>query len=289
MRGDPDRLQQIVWNLLSNAIKFTNAQGRVELTTRRQGSTIVLRVRDNGRGIDPAFLPHVFERFRQYDSSTTRSHGGLGLGLAIVRHLVELHGGTVSAESDGADHGASFSVCLPAPALEVTAADALTAATQPTMAEAQTLRGLSVLLVDDEPDTLEVIRRALDHLGASVTTASSAEEAMAVVERLKLDVVISDIGMPGADGYALMRQIRSRKGLAASKIPAVALTAYASASDRKRALSAGYQVHVPKPVGPAELGRIVARVTGRTSDPEPAVVETPPESGLMNSVEAGGP
>jgi PAS domain S-box-containing protein len=258
--ADPDRLQQVVWNLLSNAIKFTPEGGAVSIRLARTGSQVEIVVRDSGEGISPEFVPHVFERFRQADSSTTRPHGGLGLGLAIVRHLMEAHGGTVVAESAGKGHGASFTVRLP----RHDSADATTPSGEATPAEAApvlSLEHVRVLLVDDDPDTRGMMQTVLSQRGAQVTAAASAAEALACVERETPDVLLSDIGMPGMDGYALIRELRERPD--ARAIPAAALTAYAHADDRGQAIAAGYQVHVAKPVEPAELVAVVASLAGR--------------------------
>jgi CheY-like chemotaxis protein len=258
--ADPDRLQQVVWNLISNAIKFTPEGGAVSIRLARSGSQVEIIVRDSGEGISPEFVPHVFERFRQADSSTSRPHGGLGLGLAIVRHLVEAHGGTVVAESAGKGHGASFTVRLPRHA----AADATTPTGEAAPAEAAPVLSLAhvrVLLVDDDPDTRGMMQTVLSQRGAQVTAAASAAEALACVERETPDVLLSDIGMPGMDGYALIRELRERPE--ARAIPAAALTAYAHADDRGQAIAAGYQIHVAKPVEPAELVAVVATLAGR--------------------------
>ena len=258
---DPDRLQQVVWNLLSNAIKFTPEGGLVSVRLAGSGTQVEIVVRDSGEGISPEFVPHVFERFRQADSSTTRPHGGLGLGLAIVRHLVQAHGGTVVAESAGKGQGSSFTVHLPRHA----AGDESAAPGQAASAEAAPPRSLEhvrVLLVDDDPDTRGMMQTVLSQRGAEVTAASSAAEALACVDRETPDVLLSDIGMPGMDGYALIRELRERP--AARDIPAAALTAYAHADDRGQAIAAGYQMHVAKPVEPAELVAVVASLAGRT-------------------------
>jgi PAS domain S-box-containing protein len=259
--ADPDRLQQVVWNLLSNAIKFTPEGGVVSVRLRRSGPAVEIVVRDSGEGISPEFVPHVFERFRQADSSTSRPHAGLGLGLAIVRHLVEGHGGTVAAESAGRGHGASFTVRLPvhvAPDPPVLPGQSPGAEAAPVLS----LEHIRVLLVDDDVDTRVMMQTVLSQRGAQVTEASSAAEALACVERETPDVLLSDIGMPGMDGYALIRELRERPG--ARSIPAAALTAYAHADERGQAIAAGYQLHVAKPVEPAELVAIVASLAGRT-------------------------
>ena len=258
--ADPDRLQQVVWNLLTNAIKFTAEGGVVSVRLARGGSQTEIVVRDTGEGITPEFAPHVFERFRQADSSTTRPHGGLGLGLAIVRHLVEAHGGTVVAASAGKGQGATFTVRLPRHA--AAAAEAEPAGAAPVEAPpVRSLEHVRVLLVDDDPDTRGMMETVLSQRGARVTAASSAAEALACVDRETPDVLLSDIGMPGMDGYALIRELRERPG--ARAIPAAALTAYAHADDRGQAIAAGYQLHVAKPVEPAELVAVVASLAGR--------------------------
>jgi signal transduction histidine kinase/ActR/RegA family two-component response regulator len=258
--GDPNRLQQIVWNLLSNAIKFTAKEGRIQLSLARVDSHVELTVSDNGRGIDPSFLPYLFERFRQADSSTTRAYGGLGLGLAICRHLVELHGGTIEAYSEGASHGSTFVVRFPM--LSVQPVDP-TQRAHPSLARSvlleypPELRGLKVLVVDDEPEARELLLTLLTEGGAETRQASSAIEALdAIAERP--DVVISDIGMPGMDGYELIRRIRALPPDMGGRTPAAALTAYARAEDRRLALRAGFEMFVPKPVEPAEFLQVVA-------------------------------
>ena len=265
--GDADRLRQVVWNLLSNAIKFTPEGGHVEVTLARHGSHAELKIADTGVGISDEFLPHVFERFRQADSSTTRRHGGLGLGLAIVRHLVELHGGTVTADSPGEGHGAAFTVRLPAqegralPAGD--AAPEVGAAGASTEVAPADLSGLRVLVVDDEPDTLEVLCSALTGRGAVVRSASSSGEALAVLAAWTPDVLISDLGMPGEDGFALIGRVRALGVGHGGNVPAAALTAYVREEDRLRALAAGFQAHIPKPVDPAALTGAVAELAKR--------------------------
>ncbi|WGV24694.1 hybrid sensor histidine kinase/response regulator [Halotia branconii] len=266
--GDGNRLQQVVWNLLSNAVKFTAKEGIVTLQLERINSRVQIRVSDTGGGIAPEFLPHVFERFRQADSSTTRSHGGLGLGLAIVRHLVELHGGTVSAESPGIGQGATFIVNLPmkAVAINVKQPEQL-ASVNPDCEDPNslpTLNGLRVLVVDDEPDARQLIATVLGQYGAQVMAVASAFEALLAVPQFHPDILVSDIGMPQEDGYALIRQLRTLSQEQGGRIPAVALTAYARTEDRTQALLAGFQLHVPKPVNPTELAAVVANLAGRT-------------------------
>ncbi|HEX8723636.1 MAG TPA: hybrid sensor histidine kinase/response regulator [Pyrinomonadaceae bacterium] len=260
--GDPDRLQQVVWNLLSNAIKFTPKGGEVGVRVERDGSDVCVRVSDTGQGIAPEFLPHVFERFRQQDGSTTREHGGLGLGLAIVRHLVEQHGGRVSAESGGDQHGSTFTFSLPVAAVKVPPEEresAASSASQATPAEAaRALDGVRVLVVDDQPDARELLSLVLGRAGAQVSTASSAAEALEALRLREVDVLVSDIGMPVADGYALMGRVRDLAAGRARRTPSVALTAYASEEDQRRALAAGFDAHIPKPVEPAELVSLIA-------------------------------
>jgi PAS domain S-box-containing protein len=264
--GDPDRLQQVLWNLLSNAVKFTPPGGRVEVELRRAGRQAVVRVSDTGRGIAPAFLPHAFERFRQAEQSTTRQYGGLGLGLAIVRHLVELHGGSVRAESEGEGRGATFTVELP---LETAASPSAgfedAAPTLPGAMEGwpPSLEDTRVLLVEDDDDAREMLCRLLERLGARVTATASAAEAWEALETAAHDVLVSDIGMSGEDGYSLVRRLRAREAETGGELPAVALTAYAGDEDRARALVAGFNAHVPKPVNPVELVAVVAGLAGR--------------------------
>ena len=262
LSGDPDRLQQVVWNLLSNALKFTPIGGRVKIELNRTDSDIQLRVSDTGSGIAAEFLPYMFDRFRQADSSTTRSHGGLGLGLAIVRHLVELHGGTVSAESAGEGKGATFTVLLPLHKDERgRMKDKLVS---PSSLNPDTvsfrLYGLQVLVVDDEPDSRDLIVTVMQQEGAKVISVASVKEALAALERQFPDVLISDISMPEADGYALISHLRSQGG----QLPAIALTAYARDEDQQQAIAAGFQRHLSKPIDPEELVIVVANLTGRS-------------------------
>ena len=258
--GDPDRLQQVVWNLLSNAIKFTPADGMVTVRLRCQDGYI-LTVQDSGTGIEPRFLPHVFDAFRQADGSATREHGGLGLGLAIAKQLVEAHGGTIQAHSAGKDQGAAFEVFLPsvieAPRPARTAANAPVAEES---VDASLLRGVDVLVVDDDEDARMLLQMTLSRYGAAVTTAASAGEALAAIDRAVPDVVLSDIGMPHEDGYDLLRRLRARPAERGGTIPAVAVTAYASATDRLSTEAAGYQAHVAKPFEPGDIARLVRRL-----------------------------
>jgi PAS domain S-box-containing protein len=268
--GDPVRLQQVVWNLLSNAIKFTPRGGRVQIRSERVNSHFEIVVSDTGQGISSDFLPHVFDRFRQADQKTSRQHGGMGLGLAIVRHLVEMHGGTVSAKSEGEGKGATFVVSLPiAPVYQVDpsagrvhpgARDLL-----PPNDVTDRLDELKILVVDDEPDTRELLRQGLEYCGATVSVAGSAAEAVEAIMAKLPDILISDIGMPGVDGYNLIRQIRRLPAANGGKLPAIALTAYTRTEDRLQALRAGYDMHVPKPVELAELVAVAASVVRRTS------------------------
>jgi len=253
--GDGQRLQQVVWNFLSNAIKFTPENGRVEVWLRPAQTHLELSVRDTGKGIPPGFLPHVFERFRQAQAPITGGPGGLGLGLAIVRHIVELHGGSVHAESAGQGKGATFTVRLP---LRVAPQPASSPGAPPPAPETPRLAGLRVLVVDDERDTCEVLEAVLRRGGAEVRACQSAAAALAALDGWWPDVLVCDIGMPGEDGYALMRKIRTRGTPPGRPLAAVALTAYAGFEDRQQALAAGFQRHVPKPFDTEELVATVA-------------------------------
>ncbi|MBD2293534.1 PAS domain-containing protein [Anabaena sphaerica FACHB-251] len=259
VRGDPARLQQICWNLLSNAIKFTPQGGRVEVRLEQFGSMAQITVSDQGKGISRDFLPYVFEHFRQEDSSTTRKFGGLGLGLAIVRHLVELHGGTVEADSPGEGKGATLTVKLPLICSQpVIVQDAECDCDHVTL----NLRGMKILVVDDDADSLDLVKFVLELYEATVTTAVSALEALQIWVQSKPDVLVSDIGMPEMDGYELLRQIRLLSPEMGGKIPAVALTAFAGEYDQKQAIAAGFQMHIPKPVNPDTLAAAVAQLAG---------------------------
>ena len=263
INGDFGRLQQVVWNLLSNAVKFTPAGGNVSMTVTHKDSSITLSISDTGEGMPPEFLPHVFERFQQADSSSTRRHGGLGIGLAIVRHLVELHGGTVRASSPGLGKGSTFTVMLPIhfASQQLAAADAAAPAPAGT-----SLNGLRILVVEDEPDSRRLIKRLLEDDGAAVITAGSAADAWCLLESERPDLLVCDISMPGEDGYSLIQRIRAHPDPAIGKIPAAALTAYARPEDRARALDSGFQAHLPKPVQPADLLSTLAAL-GNTGPP----------------------
>jgi signal transduction histidine kinase/CheY-like chemotaxis protein len=263
--GDPDRLQQVVWNVLSNAAKFTPSGGRVEISARQRGTHMLIQVKDTGPGIDPAFLPYVFERFRQADGSTTRTHGGLGLGLAIVRHLVELHGGTIGVENRADGQGAIFTVSLPLPTgfLQKEILDKANSAFGVDQSEQPNLEGLNILIVDDEPDALDVITVELMQYGAKVTGVNNAEDALDALQKQNFDLLVSDIGLPKMDGYELIRCVRKREEGGEKRIPAVALTAYARVQDRMQAILAGFSTHVAKPIEANELVTVVASLTGR--------------------------
>ena len=265
--GDPDRLQQVVWNVLSNAVKFTPAEGAVTVRLERTHG-YRLRISDSGPGIEPRFLPHVFEAFRQADGTSSREHGGLGLGLAIAKQLVELHGGTIAAHSGGRGTGATFEIFLPsivpAPAAEAPREAIAAAAQAPALVNDELLRNVRVLVVDYEEDARLLLETTLSQYGADVTIASSAAEALQAIERTVPDVLLSDVGMPHEDGYSLIRRLRARPAAAGGDIPAVAITAYATANDRQAALAAGYQAHVAKPFEPRDIAALVAQL-GRTT------------------------
>jgi len=267
--GDPTRLQQVIWNLLTNAIKYTPRGGRVQVRMERVGSNLQIVVADSGQGIPQEFLPYVFDRFRQVDQSTSRHHGGLGLGLALVRHLVELHGGSVAAASPGPDQGSTFTIVLPlVPIYQVDQAGARVHPTAqnllPSAEYTASLDALKILIVDDEPDTRELLKTSLSECGAHVTVAGSVREAFGTFEVSVPEMIICDIGMPGEDGYDFIRRLRALPQESGGKVPAIALTAYARVEDRLRALRAGFQMHVPKPVELAELVTVVANVSGRS-------------------------
>jgi PAS domain S-box-containing protein len=264
--GDPARLQQVVWNLVANAVKFTPRGGSVQVFLQRVSSHLEITVSDTGQGIKPEFLPHLFQRFNQADGSTTRHHGGLGLGLAIARHLVELHGGTIRATSPGEGAGATFTVTLPITVVFDDRSD--DDVPHPTAAQAQPsappyrvdLAGLKVLVVDDEPDARALVRRVLESNHARVYIAESAADGFDLLRSERPDLLLSDIGMPGEDGYSLIARVRQLAPDEGGNTPAVALTAFARSEDRRRALIAGFQMHLPKPVEPAELLAAVASI-----------------------------
>ncbi len=271
IHGDASRLQQVFWNLLANALKFTPQGGEVTVTLSRAGSDFEISISDDGEGIDPVFLPHIFDRFRQADASSARRHGGLGLGLSIVRQLVELHGGTVSAHSAGPGTGSNFRVRLPVMSARTAQAET-TCSTQDLEQSALaaddfaqvSLDGLRILVVDDEPDSRGLIERLLRDCQASVVTAASADEAMLALTQDAPHLMVSDIGMPGTDGYALVRKIRALDDTRA-EIPAIAVTAYVRAEDRTLALNAGFQAHLSKPVDAMELQSTVERLARQSA------------------------
>ncbi|MEW6734795.1 MAG: response regulator [Acidobacteriota bacterium] len=267
--GDPDRLRQVIWNLLSNAVKFTPQGGNIEIRLEHIGAQVEIAVCDTGKGINVEFLPYVFDRFRQADSTITRRHGGLGLGLAIARHLVELHGGTIQVESAGEDQGATFSVKLPRLGMRESALkQTFKQVTHPLNMEFDCppeLEGMRVLVVEDDPDTRELITAVLQQCGAKVRACGSVTEALEMLDQWHPDVLLSDIGMPEEDGYDLIRKIRERQQQGKT-IPAAALTAFTTVEDRLRALSAGFQEHIPKPVEPGQLAAIVASLSRKATD-----------------------
>ena len=268
--GDPVRLQQIVWNLVSNAVKFVPREGTVNVELRRVNSLTEICVSDNGPGIEKEFLPFVFDRFRQADSAANKRYSGLGLGLSIVRHLVELHGGTVEATNSENGGGAKFVVRLPVMAVNRSIEQLMERASQKASASEShmafdsppDLSGLKVLAVDDEPDARVLLEAVFKQCGAQIETCGSAAEALRMIEEYKPDVLVSDIGMPGEDGYSLIRKVREAEGKNGKHLPAVALTAFARTEDRFQALAAGFNMHVPKPVEPAELALVISRLVG---------------------------
>ncbi|HTV25745.1 MAG TPA: ATP-binding protein [Polyangiaceae bacterium] len=263
--GDAARLQQVLWNLLTNAVKFTPKAGRVSVHLTRTESVADITITDNGEGIAPEFLPHVFERFRQSESGSARKHQGLGLGLAIVRHLVELHGGTVSVHSDGAGRGATFRIVLP---LAPVARTNGPATPRPSSAPMQ-LGGVRVLVVEDEPDARELLVMELSQCGVEARSVDNAREGLRLIQELRPDVLISDIGMPEMDGYALIAAVRQLPPASGGQTPAIALTAFGSSQDRTRAFLAGFDAHLPKPVEPDELAAVLLNLTGRRKGPAP--------------------
>jgi signal transduction histidine kinase len=281
--ADAERLQQIACNLLSNAVKFTPKGGHVTVSARRTASSVVIRVSDDGEGVRAEFLPYLFEPFRQADGSTTRRHGGLGLGLAIVKQLVDAHQGVIIARSEGEGRGASFTVELPARAVPATMGErglcAKTSAVCKTAPREIRLDGVRLLIVDDDEDSRDLIGLMLADQGATVSCAASAGEALRLIAESPPDVLLSDIGMPDVNGYALMRRVRSLAADSGGKTPAIALTAYARAEDGERAFVAGFQAHVTKPVDPDRLTALVANLAGLPLDPasEPSVAVPPTE------------
>jgi PAS domain S-box-containing protein len=263
--GDPDRLQQVVWNVLSNAAKFTPNGGRVEISVTQSATHVLIGVKDNGPGIDSDFIPHVFERFRQADGSTTRTHGGLGIGLAISRHLIELHGGTISVENRTNSQGANFMIRLPLPT-GVLSKEVLTNAAATFEAgrlDQVNLEGLRILIVDDEADTLDLITAELAQHGATVTGVTNGSDALASLENSAFDLLVSDIGMPRMDGYQLIQRVRQQEQGEDKRIPAIALTAYVRVQDRMQAIMSGFSTHIAKPLEANELVTVVASLTGR--------------------------
>ena len=267
IHADPGRLQQVIWNLGHNAVKFTPAGGEITVRMRRIENEIEITVSDTGQGINPAFLPHIFERFRQEDGTTRRNHGGLGLGLAIVKHLVEMHGGRINAASEGEGKGAAFTVYLPlsGPSASAQEPDAILDRTPRAWKEHHRtlLEGTRVLIVDDDPDARTLIHRVLKRYGANVTEAETVDEALNLLTEARPGVLISDIGMPKRDGYDLIQAVRSR-GYSANALPAIALTAFARPEDQKHSLVAGFQKHLPKPVDTHALIEAVAVLVGES-------------------------
>ena len=266
VNGDIDRLQQVLWNLLSNAVRFTPIEGQVTISLTYQDDHACIQITDNGEGIAKEQLPHLFERFRQVDSSSTRTHGGLGLGLAIVRNLVELHGGSVSATSPGLGQGATFTIKIPClrgkPALKAT----LDSGQAPEQSSLPSLAGLKILVVEDEVDSRVMIELLLQQCGAEITAVDSVPKALTALNQYRPDLLISDIAMPGEDGYSLISQIRGQNQTDTVGVPAIALTAYASDQDREKALAAGFLAHLPKPIEPFQLITTVAKLTSIQTD-----------------------
>jgi signal transduction histidine kinase/CheY-like chemotaxis protein len=262
--GDLDRLQQVMWNLLSNAIKFTPNRGEIEVTIERMGSIVQIRVNDTGQGIEKQFLPFVFERFSQADGTSTRKYGGLGLGLAIVRHLIELHGGTVKVESEGINQGTTFTVSLPVMTARETPSgvdeNSAVIEEDSLIENFLVLKDLRILIVDDEPDTQLLLATITEGGGANVMTAGSANEALRIIEQFNPHLLISDIAMPDEDGYSLLRKLRILNSAQGVDTPAIALTAYAREEDRNRALEAGFQRHMAKPINPDDLIAVITEL-----------------------------
>jgi PAS domain S-box-containing protein len=275
VKGDPTRLQQIVWELLRNAVKFTQSSGRVQVSLERVNSHLEIVVSDSGQGIEPDQLPHIFDRLRENEAAIARSYSGHGLGLAIVKNLVELHGGTVRAKSPGVGEGSTFIVALPLILLHLNGTNgervhpATPSRASGAINEVQDLTNVDILVVDDEPDARDLLQRLLEGNGATVRTAGSAKEALDVFAASPPDLLISDIGMPMMDGYALIKRVREKSKAEGGEIPAVALTAFARSEDRMRAMIAGYNLHLAKPIEPTELIVAVASLAGRTGRPRP--------------------
>jgi CheY-like chemotaxis protein len=263
---DQHRLQQMVWNLLTNAVKFTSPGGRIEVKFEQSGESIQIIVSDTGQGISPEFLPYVFDRFRQADSTSTRSHSGLGLGLAIVRHLAELHGGSVTAASEGKNKGSIFTISLP---FSINSSRYLTIDREklngnlPKKNSDPKLSGVRVLIVDDDVDTCEMLSFALKQWGAETQASISVSEAFASLSKWVPDILLTDINMPGEDGYALISKLRALPAEMGANIPAIALTAMARPEDREHALSTGFQFHLAKPVDIEELAAAIVNLTGK--------------------------
>jgi CheY-like chemotaxis protein/anti-sigma regulatory factor (Ser/Thr protein kinase) len=259
-------LQQVLWNLLTNAVKFTGRGGHVHVKLRREASSLEIEVADTGKGIAVEFLPRVFERFSQQDASKSRRAGGLGLGLAIVKHLVELHGGTVEVHSEGAGKGSTFVIKLPVDPVRSTRSEPrpnVGNAAAEVLTYPSELAGLKVLVLDDEQDARELVQAVLERAGARVSLASTAAAALQVVRTERPDAIVSDIGMPDEDGYVFIRNLRALSREEGGRTPAIALTAYARAEDRRKALVAGFQNHAAKPVEPQELLIVLANLAGR--------------------------
>jgi signal transduction histidine kinase/ActR/RegA family two-component response regulator len=267
VNGDAERLQQVIWNLLSNAVKFTEPGGAIRVQTKNENGSVRLSVRDSGAGIAPEFVPYVFDRFRQADASASRRHGGLGLGLALVKQIVELHGGSVGVESGGVNKGSTFWLTLPSVPSIGARKPGQTADKEPV-----TLKGVSILIVDDETDARELLVAILNDYGADVRAAASAAAALDVLndEDFHADIIVSDVGMPGTDGFALVREIRAMPEEKLRRLPAIAVTAYANAEDRVRALVAGYQNHIPKPVDANALAAAIVQLVSRENSSKPA-------------------
>jgi PAS domain S-box-containing protein len=258
IEGDPSRLQQVLTNLLNNAIKFTPSGGKIDVTLARAGSRVEIRVADNGKGIEPQYLSQIFERFEQIDTGSTREHAGLGLGLAIARQLIDLHGGTIAAHSEGNQRGATFIVSLPSVSMPIGCAS--DAPANPSRASQPGLYGIRVLLVEDDPDSRHVLKRLIADYGAETEAVADVAEALNALHEFRPDLLISDLCMPGRDGYELIREIRTGQS-DMKDVPAIALTAFARAEDRRRALEAGFQIHVPKPINGRELAAAIASLT----------------------------